>query len=209
MRERGATGWLIASADSTSLVVTREDDGMRIVVIAGRQIRTEGGLEVLSFFSRDVEKDGRPLATVVEEVLRVGGVPVVPWGFGKWWGQRGAQVRDLLESSLGPHVMLADSSTRPRLMPRPPGLFKLATGLGVRILAGTDPLPFPGQERKIGRYGFILEGELRLDRPAVALRERLLETRMSPRIYGSRESILAAVRLQTAMQIRRVRARTR
>ena len=57
----------------------------------------------------------------------------------------------------GRQVFVCDSSLRPRGM-ADSRLFQLARHMGCRILAGSDPLPFHGEERWMGAYASRIEG---------------------------------------------------
>jgi len=45
---------------------------------------------------------------------------------------------------------------------------------GHRIVAGSDPLPCPGEEREAGRYATLVDGELDVSAVAASLRKMLL-----------------------------------
>ncbi|MDH3222851.1 MAG: hypothetical protein OEO23_03975 [Gemmatimonadota bacterium] len=195
-------GWTLERVGDCAFEATRESDDTAMLIIGGRQLRTEAGLEVLAYGLRHPLTDGGSLSDQANKVLKLGAVPVVPWGFGKWLGRRGSEVEGLLRTSLGDRIVLADSFTRPALW-KEPAAFRVARAHGVPIVAGTDPLPFPGQEGKAGRYGFLLdlqEGEVTLGE---ALNSRLRSREGSPRLYGRREGAWSALRLQIAMQLRR------
>lgn len=208
LERAGARGWQCGPVGSGALAAIRDSDGGVLCVVAGRQIRTENGLEVLAYGVRRRFEDGGTVAEQVESVLESGAVPVVPWGFGKWLGGRGREVEDLVRSSLGGHVLLADSLTRPRMAPEPRA-FRVARAAGVPVIAGTDPLPFRGQERKAGRYGFVVELDDDPEGPGVGLCRTLTKLRESPTLFGRREGVISALRLQVAMQLRGARGRSR
>lgn len=50
-------------------------------------------------------------------------------------------------------IMLGDNRERPWCWYRVPQ-FEMAAERGMRVLAGTDPLPLKGEERRVGSYGF-------------------------------------------------------
>ncbi|NNF27486.1 MAG: hypothetical protein HKN73_09720 [Gemmatimonadetes bacterium] len=202
----GAPGWEHTPGGSCALEVVRESDGLALWVVAGRQIRTDNGLEVLAYGVRRPFEDGGRLPDQVEKVLESGAVPVIPWGFGKWLGRRGRDVEVLLRSSLGRHVVLADSLTRPAVAPEPRA-FRVARAQAIPVIAGTDPLPFRGQERKAGKYGFVLELGEDPEGPAAGLGKALGALRESPTLFGRREGLISALRLQVAMQLRGVGGR--
>jgi hypothetical protein len=59
--------------------------------------------------------------------------------------------------TFGPAVVaLADTTLRPLGWPEP-ALFQRARREGFRILAGSDPLPFAGEESRIGRYATVVD----------------------------------------------------
>jgi len=126
-------------------------------LLPGHQIAARERIEVLSLLTsvRPIE-DGRPARDVVKAILDAGGLPSLAWAPGKWLFGRGRLVGTLLET-FGRQVFLCDSSLRPGGMAEPP-FFQLARHLGCRILAGSDPLPFHGEERWMGTYASRIEG---------------------------------------------------
>lgn len=198
----GAGQWGFRETEESASLVARRDDGETVVVVAGSQLRTADGLEVLALCSAREFEEGRGLRETVRAVRRAGAVPVVPWGFGKWWGRRGRLLRDLIEGAPPGSMMLGDNSGRPRLGPRP-RLFRRAGEEGIAVLPGTDPLPFSGEERKVGSFGACLRTCPGLDRPAASLREHLAGLRSVPGRYGTGETVWRFLRHQVAMQLRK------
>lgn len=186
-----------------------------LVIVAGRQTATRDGLEVLGL-GRDHEvEDGAGLEETVEAVLATGALPVIPWGFGKWWGGRGRRVEELLRGELASRIFLGDNAGRPGLAP-PPRLFRLAAERDVPVLPGSDPLPFRRHASRAGSYGFLLRAgagdeTCREDaangagRPATRLLE-LLATRPGVEAWGDRAGPLQFARDQVAMQVVKRRA---
>ena len=50
---------------------------------------------------------------------------------------------------------------------------RLARSRGFGILAGSDPLPFPGEEGMLGSYATVLEGDIDIDQPVAGVRRVL------------------------------------
>lgn len=199
--EGGVVGWKVKPAGPKTLLATRESDSAAIVLIAARQVRTTNGLEVLAYFASDEVPEAPSLETAVETVLETGGVPVIPWGFGKWWGKRGREVRNVLSSSLADHLFVADTATRPRQMP-PPYVLRLARERGIPILAGTDPLPLPGEERRLARYGFAIDGLTPSACGSEGLQALFRSRNFVPRLFGEREGTISAIKLQLQVRFR-------
>jgi hypothetical protein len=126
-------------------------------ILPGHQIATSERIEVLSLltYARPIE-DGHPARDVIKAILAAGGLPALAWAPGKWLFGRGRLVGRLLEA-FGRQVFVCDSPLRPLGMAEPP-LFQLARHMGCRILAGSDPLPFHGEEQWMGAYASRIEG---------------------------------------------------
>ena len=188
-------------------ISVRGDGSPPMFLIAGRQIVTKEKLEVLSLVSVSDIPDGLSLHTTVESVVEHGGVPVVPWGFGKWMGKRGKILNDFLEKGSEFPIFLGDNSGRPSFLPPPPQ-FHLGKGNGIRILPGSDPLPFPTECRKPGSFGFAITGSVDPDKPGDEIRRILLNPRTRPISYGQLETMPRFLRNQLMMQFRKLKNRT-
>ena len=175
----------------------------RLILVSGRQIRTDSGLEVLAIGTEDQFREKMSLERTLAAVLERGAIPVVPWGFGKWLGGRKASVVKVLKTTGGGKIFLGDNGGRPLLISRP-DLFKMAASSGVLDLPGTDPLPFKSHERRAGSYGFVLEGELDRGRPGECLKELLARLEIQPRVFGRLQKFPAFARDQLAMQVRKL-----
>ncbi|WP_428929740.1 hypothetical protein [Marinibacterium sp. SX1] len=196
-------GWTIRPTDEPMSKLATGPDGTRLAVIAGRQIVTGEGLEVLALGLMDDPGDGQPLGRVIDAVVAAGALAVLPWGVGKWTGRRGALIDALIAERAGAHdLFLADSGVRPAFAPRPARLAR-AEEAGWRVLAGTDPLPLPGEEAKPGRYGVLLDVDPGSDRPFERIAAALRALTVSPPTYGRLESGPRFLHRQVAMQRRK------
>ncbi len=190
--------WRITpNAESISVTARRSDDAT-LVVIAGRQIVTAEGLEVLALATTAMLPDGEPVRKTLGAVSEADGIPVIPWGFGKWSGKRGRILKELLVEQNLFGFSLGDNSGRPHLL-RPPQAFKYAWQNGIKVLPGTDPLPFPSQQYRAGSYGFWIERPVSGDTPAADLRAMLDEVDVHP--YGHGEDLVSFALNQIAMQV--------
>ena len=176
-------------ADSESAAAENaEDAGVRIVIAAGWQMVTRERLEVLSLFSDRRVSEGLSLAETVDAIHDSGGIPVAPWGVGKWIGRRGDILRKYLRRAPMP-FWLGDNGGRPRFWPTP-GLFRIAAHAGIGVLSGSDPLPLRADRHRAGSYGFRLSGSADPHRPAEMLRHRLQTSAKRPAPYGRRMKTL-------------------
>ncbi len=112
-----------------------------------------------------------------------------------------AVVREVLEARCGTEIFVGDNGNRLRFSPTPP-LFRLAARRGIRDLPGSDPLPFPGEATRVGRYGFAVRGEISRTTPAQDLKI-MLESPLSLDRFGHLESLGRFFRSQSAMQRRK------
>ena len=194
--------WSFQETSEAESLYAINKDGHRIIIINGRQIVTSENLEVLALVTADKLEDGMPITNVIEWVKTNDAIPVVPWGFGKWWGKRGNILSKSLESFSGADVFLGDNSGRPWFLGRP-GHFKKANRDRRRILPGSDPLPFASEVWRPGSVGFYFNGVLDEDSPATSLRNYIRNPETNITNYMYCERLLPFVRNQVAMQIRK------
>jgi len=155
-----------------NVVAIRNWEGRRLFVFAGRQIVTSEKLEVLSLtYDADI-LDGGLIRPVIDRVLAGGGVPVLPWSPGKWFGKRGSIIGDLITSVYPDNFLIGDSALRP-IGWGEPGLFLYGLEKGFKIIAGTDPLPFAGDENSIGKYGITCNSAFDAAKPLSEMRRLL------------------------------------
>lgn len=192
--------WRISlSGDGASLRIHDGEQRM-FFVIAGRQVVTAEKLEVLALFVTTPIEDGRPIRDVISRVEALGGLSVLPWGFGKWNGRRGAELDQLLRESDRPMVFLGDNGGRPAFLPGP-RQFRFAREVGIPILPGSDPLPFGTEDGRAGSFGCCIDAEVSLRQPAEDLKKIFKAPGMAPRQYGKLETPLRFIRNQIKMQL--------
>jgi hypothetical protein len=172
----------------------------RLAVIAGRQLVTRERLEVLALGTAAPLRDGDPIDATLAAVHETGAAAVLPWGVGKWLGQRGAVVSRILADPQWRHVFVGDNGNRLALGPEPAQL-KAARRAGRSVLPGSDPLPLRGQEARVGSYGFAIDGDLDWLLPAAALLE-FLRNGASFAAFGRRAELTRFVGNQVALRLR-------
>jgi hypothetical protein len=195
-------GWQLQRTGCGLALRGVDSQGRGMLIVAGAQIRTAERLEVLGLLTAAAIPDGLELGAAVQCVLDAGGVPVVPWGFGKWTLRRGKLLRAALERA-EPRFLLGDNGGRLRL--GTPRLFHQAARCGIPVLPGSDPLPFPDHQRRVGSSGFVAPLTSSEDGLVADLREWLLALRSQPVTWGRGRALHAFVHDQIRMQLRRPR----
>jgi hypothetical protein len=183
------------------LRVVRDAD-TALWLVAGRQIATRENLEVLALGTTEHFPDGEPIHVSIEASDRLAAMTALPWGFGKWWGQRGRRIGELMRASRVKPLFLGDNGGRLAMSARP-ALLGEGEKLGHQVLPGTDPLPFAGQERRVGSFGIVLKNWDAGDRPLQRFVDRLAEERNSPQEFGRLTGVVSFVKLQIGMQLRK------
>jgi hypothetical protein len=198
----GRNGWRFRSTGEDCSLIAQCGPTKQLILVAGRQIVTAEDLEILALCTDANFPEGLPLDATLDLVQRAGGMPAIPWGAGKWLGKRGAIVRHSLESQASGKLFLGDNSGRPVFWGTPRH-FELAQQRGIRVLPGTDPLPFASEYWRPGSFGFALSETLTPEHPAGDLKRLLVDpsTVLSP--YGSLENPYRFVRNQIRMQLRK------
>lgn len=193
LREGGrpAAGWSVEQTGEAEALRAHGPAG-ELFLLAGRQVVTAERLEVLAL-GRDLDiPDGLPLSETLARVREGDAIPVLPWGFGKWWGLRGTIVQNCLDSHSPEWLVFADTCLRPAGFPTP-AILRTARLRGFSILYGTDPLPRPGEELLTGRWATCWEADWDASHPAAAWR-RIIRERMPARPLGRRCNVLEAIK---------------
>jgi hypothetical protein len=200
---QGRSGtWDFEITEEDCSLVAHRVSGERLFLIAGRQIATREGVEVLAL-GRDAEiPDGLQLAETLDRVRATGALPVLAWGFGKWWLRRGSLVEAAFRHRGGAELFLGDNAGRLG-MSGPPQLFRESRAQGVPVLPGSDPLPFSDHCTRAGSYGFVLSGPLDEARPAACVLRAVRRLKGQPRVFGRRAGLSSFLHDQAAIQWRR------
>ncbi len=149
-------------AGKLALRVTR--DGQSLFVLAGRQVVTAERLEALALCTDAEIPDGLPMAETLKRIRAEGAAPALAWAPGKWFFARGRVVTHLLETEPPGSLLIGDTSLRPTVW-ADPDLMTFGHARGFNVIAGSDPLPFAGDEISVGRYGVRCEIPFDAERP--------------------------------------------
>jgi hypothetical protein len=176
-------GWSFGRVPAEPQSLIAQSGNSRIAVICGRQIRCARGLEVLALGTVARFPEGEGLEATIEHVHSAGVLAAVPWGFGKWTGGRGNQVRELFQRRAPDWVFVGDNGGRIEWLGLP-ALLRMASETGFRVLPGTDPFPFGGDHRRVGGFGFFAATAPDPEHPWTDLRACLESQAVSPPAYG-------------------------
>lgn len=200
--------WTFHGTGEAESLVAQRDAEARLLLIAGRQIITSEGLEVLALCCDAEVRDGQPLASVIGAASGLDAIAVLPWAFGKWWSGRGGLIDRLVRSIHPTCIFLGDNGGRTPLIPRPRP-FRVAESRGIGILPGSDPFPLRCDQKRTGGYGFAIDGTIERSRPAAALKRLLRNGTGRPLPYGHRIGVLGFCRNQLLIRVNpdRIRAR--
>lgn len=177
------------------------DEGVeKGLLIGGAQIAAREGFEVLAVGCNVPPRKQQAAVDIIEYILAAGGLPVLPWAFGKWIGGRGQEIARILGGEYGTALLLGDNALRPTSSPKPRP-FRLAEEMHKPILPGSDPLPLDGDERRIGSYGFEIDGQLSFEAPVSSFLCILRQARRQPRTIGRRLGMVASLAKQLRIRI--------
>jgi len=171
-----------------------------IIVISGQQVVTEEKLEVLAIGCSYPQIDGPTLKDTVSSTLSGGGIVILPWGVGKWLGQRGRIVDDFIAANSRSHLFLGDNGSRPGIW-SVSCLDRARSTKQPRLLSGTDPLPLPGEEKRVGNFGSIIHGSIDQQKPFETLKSLLSRPEIDITGYGDLQSPLSFVKQQVALRM--------
>jgi hypothetical protein len=186
----------VGSGDPCSLKAER-DDGRTLLIVQGRQWTCADRLEVLTQCSGVRLRDGMTAHACIEDGLAAGALVVLPWGFGKWLGERREAVLRLIDR-YGSRICVSDSAARPG--GRDPVLAS-AAARAVPFTAGTDPLPLRGHESRAGSYGFVVPERSPAAEQSVWLRGAVLAGAQGAMTFGRRDGLLRSLLTQVRLRM--------
>ncbi|MBN4063218.1 hypothetical protein JYT79_00400 [Cardiobacterium sp. AH-315-I02] len=157
-----------------------------IYIMAGRQVATAEGLELLALVTDRSFEDGLSLTSALNAVRDQDAIPVLPWAVGKWLGERGQILSSLLKAEAHSDLCLGDNSGRPVFW-RNPLHFRQAKTINMRLLPGTDALPFSNETDRVGSFGFMMQGKLSNKQPAIDFKQLLRNKTLPITAYGQLE----------------------
>lgn len=171
-----------------------------LLIVAGRQVVSREGVEILALGERIAPADGAALDEMVDGLLARDLLVVAPWGVGKWLGRRKGLVQNLVQTR---PVHLGDNGGRPAIWPSP--LFGQARRRGLNVLPGSDVLPIPGRASGIASFGAVVEVPGGTARPAHALLSALKDPATPMRRYGGLRAVPAFVADQLQLRLHKPR----
>ncbi|HMO02074.1 MAG TPA: hypothetical protein PKD37_00820 [Oligoflexia bacterium] len=128
-------------------------DKREIYFYFGMQLQSAEKLEALVFTPNFKNlPTGLSFLEMVARALDQVPLLALPWSFGKWFGSRGKLILEALNKHGVNRILFVDHPSRFEIFLRCP-VFSLAQESGVRIIAGSDPLPFSGEEKRVGSFG--------------------------------------------------------
>ena len=192
--------WSFYHTDENCSLQLRCNGGQGLFIIAGHQIVTTEGLEILALATDKNFNEGTPIEQIIQSIRDTGGIPVIPYGFGKWIGRRGMILKNLLKKTEDSRLFLGDNGGRPLFLPRP-SHFMQAEKKGIRVLPGSDPLPFPSECERAGSFGFSVKGSISSTHPARDITRILLDSTCIFKPYGHLAHLPHFFRNQLLMQI--------
>ncbi|MBA3562407.1 MAG: hypothetical protein H0W33_00055 [Gammaproteobacteria bacterium] len=170
-----------------------------LLIVAGYQVISSEGLEVLTLATDKRLADGKPASDLIDAAQAADALVVLPWAVGKWLGRRGRILKGLLQNDFAAELYLGDNSGRPVFWQHP-AHFRQAQRRGMRILPGSDPLPLPREVERIGSFGCALEAELGDARPSADLKRALRDRSIAWRPFGRLETSARFVRNQIGLR---------
>ena len=187
-------GFEVEQSAAPQVLHIKRRAGGEMALVAGRQIGSAGRTEVLALYTLSEFEDGMSIEASVDAAKASGAVVVLNWSLGKWMFARGKQIESLISSRESGNFLLGDISGRPAGwgMPR---LLKKGLAKGFRAVEGSDPLPFPGEEKQLAAYVTRISGANESDLKTEGFyRNLLLSPQFTFQPAGRRNSPILAVK---------------
>ena len=191
--------WQLLSTAETNSILAQTTEGHQISMVLGHQVISKEGLEVLGFAPHGTVPGGLEADQIIARIMSSGGIAIIPWGFGKWMGQRKSVVIRLVETWHN-NFSIGDNGGR-SLFFSSPAIFKKARQKGIRILPGSDPLPLTGEKRRVGTCGFCIDDRLDLDAPLGHIIQALSHPHQTTRLFARHVKPIEFIVKQTMLRL--------
>jgi hypothetical protein len=192
-------GWQFHGTEEPESIIAEDESGCRITLIAGRQIVSGEGLEVLSLLSMKPYEEGKPVMELLTDIGHDNGVAVLPWAFGKWLGKRGRIIQELQENRGEKKLFFGDNGGRPWCIPQS-SVLKREQKQHRCVVSGSDPLPISGEELRVGSFGGSIVETVDWLQPAQQLRTLLLNPDTDLLPFGHPAAVAGFVRNQLKLR---------
>ena len=174
--------------DESLLIKDADTKEPLLYIIAGRQIVTKENIEICCLGSRySVEDKKLAIEELIGAIIQNNGIAAINWAPGKWFGKRGQIVKQTFGKFTPNQLLISDTTMRPTFWPTPK-LMSTASKNGFKVIAGSDPLPFPKEEKVIAMYASIMKGEFDYERPAESVRNMIYDQTIDIIRCGKRSS---------------------
>ncbi|MBC8183641.1 hypothetical protein H8E88_21320 [candidate division KSB1 bacterium] len=178
----------VKAKDNLTIKVEKNSETI-LYIFAGRQLVTSENLEALSLISDyNVSDKEKNMDEIIPLIKNAGGITALNWAPGKWFGNRGKIINEQIEKQSPENIYIGETTMRPTVWLKPK-LIKKAEQKGFRVMAGSDPLPFKGEENEIGSFGFTVEGEFDPKNPAQSMRNIFSDPTKKLTLIGKRNNI--------------------
>ncbi len=173
------------------------------LILAGRQLVSRDGLEVLALATSVTIKDRAfTTAELIQKVNAAKGVAILNWAPGKWFFKRGKIVQEIFEKFTPNEVLIGDNPLRHQFWPKPK-LMQAAIAAGFKLIAGSDPLPFLKEEKYIGSYGFQVKSDFDAKHPVTSIRNLLLQPAVAAHLVGRRNNLFTFAYRETRIMLKK------
>ena len=162
----GNSKWHVESNEKAALLSrTLNNESQQLWCVFGQQLVTAEALEVL--IVGQARQHYQPRVAIKQLIDKQNeALVLLPWGVGKWLGQRGNVIDGLakhyLSNNNSPHNSPSNNRVFFSDIPSRSSLLKLLLGgrqlflsarAQQRLINGTDPLPLKGEEITVGSFG--------------------------------------------------------
>ena len=194
--------WTFHFTDEQESLAAENGEGYRIYLVAGQQLITAEKLEVIALGTNRRFEEGIRAIDSIQQIFEADGIPVFPWGVGKWLGERGQLISRIIKSERSYPIFLGDNSGRPIFWKRP-RQFKIAEAMSIPVLPGSDPLPFTSEQKRAGSFGFSVDRKVDPKKPAQTIKRIVSDKSKVISPYGSLEKLYRFCINQIRMQCRK------
>lgn len=184
---------------------SEKEEPFSIFLIGGQQIVCSERLELLSIGNETMVPDGLSLDETLSKINASGGIPVIPWGVGKWLGKRGKILKQIILKNRKYPFFLGDNSAR-LIFWQFDRIMSMARKFNIQTINGSDPNMFPSSLVISGSYGVLFwDVFINPNEPAKTVRTLLIDDRTKKSNYGKPQTVGFFLLNQIKLNLNRIK----
>ena len=184
-------------------VLEFESDSKLIYFIKSKQVVTKEKIELL-IVGFNYIGDGEESVKIIDSSIEKDALIILPWGFGKWNFRKKKHIKELINKYSEYDLFFLGDNVSRTVNFLSNDIFEFAKKKGIRVLNGSDPLPFKGEDKYVGKfYVELIINEFNKNYPYESLKNILRKKDSIVKNLGRRDNLYTFIKRQLKINLKK------